>query len=155
MKMSRTTFISLVIIAVVGFLAGIPAWAGDPSDNQPDQSQVMGMATQLWNGPTQFQMHCSGCHGYWGQGITIYGPPLKGDAFVMHASVDLIAQTIEQGRQGAFKHFRAYSGMPRFNQLSVGEIYSIIDYLKNGLQSATEESGLSANRTAIPSGDPP
>jgi mono/diheme cytochrome c family protein len=157
MKMFRTTFINLVLIAVFGFMAGIPAWADDSSNNQSQvsQDQVMAIATQLWNGPTQYQMHCSGCHGYWGQGITIYGPPLQGDPFVVHGSVAIIAQTIEQGRQGAFKHYRAYSGMPRFNQLSVGEIYSIVNYLQNGLQSATPESGLSANRTAIPSGDPP
>ena len=126
MKMSRTTFINLAIIAVFRFLASIPAWADDSSYSQ---SQVTAIATQLWNGQKQFQVHCSGCHGYWGQGIGIYGIPLKGDAFVMHGSVDIIAQTIEQGRQGAFKHFRAYSGMPKFNELSVGEVYSIVHYL--------------------------
>jgi mono/diheme cytochrome c family protein len=57
---------------------------------------------------------------------------------------DLIHKTIEEGRQGAFKHYRAYSGMPVFNFLSDGEIDAIVDYLKNGLQSATpptEQSG--------------
>ncbi|WP_329671394.1 cytochrome c [Limnobacter sp.] len=94
-------------------------------------------ANKYWNGDTQYHVHCSSCHGNWGQGIGLFGPPLKGDAFVVHGSVDIIAQTIEQGRQGAFKHYRAYSGMPVFNQLPVGEIDAIVDYLKNGLQEAT------------------
>ena len=52
----------------------------------------------------------------------------------------IVAQTIIDGRQGPYKHFRAYSGMPEFNFLSVGEVDAIVDYLKNGLQTATPNS---------------
>lgn len=105
-------------------------------------------ANKYWNGDAQYHVHCSSCHGDWGQGIGLFGPPLKGDAFVVHGSVDIIAQTIEQGRQGAFKHYRAYSGMPVFNFLAVGEVDAIVDYLKNGLQDATPPDGTPASPPA-------
>ena len=98
-------------------------------------------ANKYWNGDKEYHVHCSSCHGNWGQGIGIFGPPLKGDAFVVSGGADLIAKTILEGRQGAFKHYRAYSGMPEFNFLSDGEVDAIVDYLKNGLQSATPPSG--------------
>jgi mono/diheme cytochrome c family protein len=101
-------------------------------------------ANKFWNGDKEYHVHCSSCHGNWGQGIGIFGPPLKGDAFVVSGGADLIAKTIQEGRQGPFKHYRAYSGMPVFNFLSDGEIDAIVDYLKNGLQTATpptEQSG--------------
>jgi mono/diheme cytochrome c family protein len=101
-------------------------------------------ANKFWNGDKSYHEHCSSCHGNWGQGIGIFGPPLKGDAFVVSGGADLIAKTIEEGRQGPFKHYRAYSGMPVFNFLSDGEVDAIVDYLKNGLQTAappTEQSG--------------
>jgi mono/diheme cytochrome c family protein len=101
-------------------------------------------ANKFWNGDKSYHEHCSSCHGNWGQGIGIFGPPLKGDAFVVSGGADLIAKTIEEGRQGAFKHYRAYSGMPVFNFLSDGEVAAIVDYLKNGLQAAAppaEQSG--------------
>lgn len=94
-------------------------------------------ANQFWNGEKQYQVHCASCHGDWGQGIGIFGPPLKEDAFVVSGGAGIIAQTIIEGRQGPKKHFRAYSGMPEFNQLSVGQVDAIVDYLKHGLQKAT------------------
>ncbi|HXZ50266.1 MAG TPA: cytochrome c [Usitatibacter sp.] len=93
-------------------------------------------ANQFWNGEKQYQVHCSSCHGNWGQGIGIFGPPLKGDPFVTSAPANIVAQTVIDGRQGPYKHFKAYSGMPEFNYLDVGEVDAIVDYLKNGLQTA-------------------
>jgi len=93
-------------------------------------------ANQFWNGEKQYQVHCSSCHGNWGQGIGIFGPPLKGDPFVVNAGAKVVAQTIIDGRQGPYKHFKAYSGMPEFNFLAEGEVEAIVDYLKNGLQTA-------------------
>lgn len=52
----------------------------------------------------------------------------------------LVAQTIIDGRQGPYKHFKAYSGMPEFNFLAVGEVDAIVDYLKNGLQTAPPDT---------------
>ena len=121
---------TLLCAAAVGFgcmFAQTQAYADTP-------------ANQFWNGEKQYEVHCASCHGDWGQGIGIFGPPLKGDALVVNGGVDIVAQTILEGRQGPYKRFKDYSGMPEFNFLSVGEVDAIVDYLKNGLQKAAPPS---------------
>jgi mono/diheme cytochrome c family protein len=130
---------AITLVTAVGFAAA--AFLGSMLTSNTAYADTD--ANKFWNGDKAYHEHCSSCHGDWGQGIHIFGPPLKGDPFVVSGGADLIAKTIEEGRQGAFKHYRAYSGMPVFNFLSDGEVDAIVDYLKNGLQTATPPTGQS------------
>lgn len=133
-------FLGFAAFAIAGFAQPIDASAAGASDHAMTPAQLTQLATQLWDGKHTYEVSCSSCHGDWGQGIRLFGPPLKGDAFVVHAPESLIAKTIQDGRQGPYKHFRAYSGMPRFQYLRGGKLLALIAYLKGGLQTATEPS---------------
>ena len=121
---ASVTFLWAAAVGITGMLLQTQAYGDTP-------------ANQFWNGEKQYAVHCASCHGDWGQGIGLFGPPLKEDAFVVSGGAGIVAKTIIEGRQGPMKHFRAYSGMPEFNELPVGEVDAIVDYLKNGLQKAT------------------
>lgn len=124
---TTVTFLCAVALGLSCMLASTPTYADTP-------------ASQFWNGEKQYMVHCASCHGNWGQGIGIFGPPLKGDALVVDAGNDVVAKTILEGRQGPYKLYKNFSGMPEFNFLSVGQVDAIVDYLKNGLQKATAPS---------------
>jgi mono/diheme cytochrome c family protein len=93
----------------------------------------------MFDGDYVFHKYCSGCHGKNGQGIELFGIPLRGDPYVTAGKPEIIAQTIQMGRKYRDKLHREYSGMPKFQYIRAGEIDALIAYLKGPLQEASSE----------------
>jgi mono/diheme cytochrome c family protein len=90
---------------------------------------------QLFDGAYIYQVRCSTCHGRSGEGVSLFAPPLAGDAYLRVSSDRSIGDVIQMGRKYRDKHYPAYSGMPRFQFLTGGELQALIDYLKGPLQA--------------------
>jgi len=87
-----------------------------------------------FDGAYIYEVKCSTCHGKKGEGISLFGIPLRGNAFVMNESARSIGETIHKGRTDGKKRYPDYGGMPRFQGIRAGELSALIAYLKTGLQ---------------------
>jgi mono/diheme cytochrome c family protein len=87
-----------------------------------------------FDGQWRYETSCQTCHGENGEGIYAFGPPLKGDPFVMNAPAETIINVIQNGRYNRDKSYKDYSGMPAFNSIRAGEVRALVAYLKGGLQ---------------------
>ena len=87
-----------------------------------------------FDGAYIYQVKCSTCHGKKGEGISLFGIPLRGNAFVMNESAQSIGETIHKGRTDGKKRYPDYGGMPRFQGIRAGELSALIAYLRTGLQ---------------------
>jgi mono/diheme cytochrome c family protein len=96
---------------------------------------VQATANAMFDAPYIFQLRCSGCHGTSGEGVSLFGPPLAGDAFVKVSNDRSIGDVIQMGRKYQDMHYPAYSGMPRFQSITGGKLQALIDYLKGPLQA--------------------
>jgi mono/diheme cytochrome c family protein len=86
-----------------------------------------------------YTMRCSSCHGARGEGTDkvapSLGPPLRGNALVMNAPVEVIAQIIRRGRSGKARVYNShYPNMPSFGPEAVPDVEGLIAYLKGPLQ---------------------
>jgi mono/diheme cytochrome c family protein len=95
-------------------------------------------ADQMFDGAFAFHRMCSDCHGASGQGVTLFGPPLAGDAFITASGDNAIAYVINNGRKYRDKMYPAYSGMPKFQFITGGELQALIDHLKGPLQKSAK-----------------
>ena len=94
-------------------------------------------ADKLFDGKYVYNRSCAGCHGAMGEGVTLFGPPLAGDAFVTSSGDEAIANVINMGRKYRDKMYPAYSGMPKFQFITGGELQALVDYLKGPLQGSS------------------
>jgi mono/diheme cytochrome c family protein len=93
----------------------------------------------VFDGEWTYRNYCAGCHGDTGEGIELFGIPLRGDAYVSAGKAEVIAETIHRGRKYRDKLHPEYSGMPRFQYMRVGEMDALIAYLKGPLQESSSE----------------
>ncbi len=128
--------------AVHGWIAGMPASAGSGSQAHGSAGSSSGSEApsattvdRLFDASYAYQLRCSSCHGRSGEGVSLFGPPLAGDAFIMTSSDRAIGDVVHMGRKYRDKHYPAYSGMPRFQFITGGELQSLVDYLKGPLQA--------------------
>ena len=86
-----------------------------------------------------YSMRCSSCHGARGEGTDnvapSLGPPLRGNALVQNAPVQVIAQIIRRGRSGKARIYNShYPNMPAFGHEAVPDVEALVAYLKGPLQ---------------------
>jgi mono/diheme cytochrome c family protein len=84
-------------------------------------------------------MRCASCHGVRGEGTDSVapslGPPLRGNALVMNAPIQVIAQIVRRGRAGKARLYNShYPNMPSFGPEAVPDVEALIAYLKGPLQ---------------------
>lgn len=91
-------------------------------------------ADPAFDGAYIYEVRCSSCHGKRGEGISLFGTPLRGNAFVTRGTPQSIGETIHNGRAGEMKRYPDYPGMPRFQGIRAGELSALIAYMKTGLQ---------------------
>lgn len=92
------------------------------------------VASKAFDGKWRYQETCASCHGVAGNGISAFGPALKGNKFVMQVPAAVIISVIQNGRHNRKKSYPAYSGMPAFYYIRAGEAQALVQYLKGGLQ---------------------
>lgn len=98
-----------------------------------------GTADQMFDGAHLYHVSCAGCHGGAGEGVTLFGPPLAGDAFVTSSGDDVVGNVIQMGRKYRAKLYPAYPGMPTFQFIRGGELEALVDHLKGPLQGAANK----------------
>lgn len=86
-----------------------------------------------------YNMRCASCHGAQGEGTDSVapslGPPLRGNALVKNAPVQVIAQIIRRGRSGKARVYNShYPNMPSFGAEAVPDVEALVAYLKGPLQ---------------------
>ena len=90
-----------------------------------------------------YKKNCSGCHGFYGQGIPPMGGPLVGNAFITGSRADAVKAVIRNGRTGKYKVYPQYGrdpnglmSMPGFPQavISDGDLDLLVNYLKGNFQ---------------------
>ena len=91
-------------------------------------------ASKAFDGKWRYQTSCASCHGMKGNGISAFGPALKGNKFVMQVPAAVIIGVIQNGRHNRKKSYPTYSGMPSFYHIRAGEAEALVQYLKGGLQ---------------------
>ncbi len=91
-------------------------------------------AGAAFDGAYIYEVRCSNCHGKKGEGMSLFGIPLRGNAFITQGSVESIGEAIHNGRAGQMKRYPDYAGMPRFQGIRAGELSALIAYMKTDLQ---------------------
>ena len=91
------------------------------------------------DGGGNYNMRCASCHGANGEGTDSVapslGPPLRGNALVKNAPVEVIAQIIRRGRSGKARVYNThYPNMPSFGAETVPDVEALVAYLKGPLQ---------------------
>lgn len=97
-------------------------------------ARSQGNGADAFDGAWRYRVSCGACHGATGEGIYAFGPPLKGDSFIVNSPPVVIIGLIQQGRYNRDKAYPAYPGMPAFASLRAGEAQALVAYLKGGLQ---------------------
>ncbi len=84
------------------------------------------------DGAAIFKSKCLACHGSEGKG-TAMAPAFQGNEFVKTSESDVIAQTIQNGREGDQKMYKQFvlAMPPQKGVLSADEISAVITYLKS------------------------
>ncbi|MFQ5465779.1 MAG: c-type cytochrome [Thermodesulfobacteriota bacterium] len=83
------------------------------------------------DGASLFKAKCAACHGANGQG-TAMAPAFNGNKWIADASVDDIAHTIKNGRQGAAKKYKKFAiGMPAQKGMADGDVKALVAHLKS------------------------
>jgi len=91
-------------------------------------------AKAAFDGEWRYEVSCAGCHGSAGEGVSAFGPPLKGNQLVLNAPAETIIQVIQKGRYNRDRAYADYPGMPAFVYIRAGEAEALVDYMKGGLQ---------------------
>ncbi len=105
-----------------------------PAAKAPAPPDPKMIADEMFDGAHTFQRRCIGCHGKSGEGVTLFGPPLAGSAFIMTGTSETIGEVIQNGRKYNDMHYPEYSGMPAWQFIRGGELQALIDFLKGPLQ---------------------
>jgi mono/diheme cytochrome c family protein len=119
----------MVLVSVVAAAAIVLAASGDQMT-----------AGSVFDGAYTYHRSCAGCHGTSGEGVTLFGPPLTGDAFVTASDANAIGYVINMGRKYRDKMYPAYCGMPKFQFVTGGELQALIDFLKGPLQESAKQA---------------
>jgi mono/diheme cytochrome c family protein len=98
-------------------------------------------ADAMFDGAYLYSRSCDDCHGDKGEGVTLFGPPLAGDVFVTSSGPDAIGYVINNGRKYRDKMYPEYSGMPKFQFITGGELRALIDHLTGPLQETDTKAG--------------
>jgi mono/diheme cytochrome c family protein len=120
-----------IMLLVVLVAAAVSIGAAD----KPDPADTM------FDGAYLYRRSCDDCHGDSGEGVTLFGPPLAGDAFVTSSGPDAIGYVINNGRKYRDKMYPEYSGMPKFQFITGGELRALIDHLTGPLQETDTKAG--------------
>ncbi len=94
---------------------------------------------EMFDGAYLYQRSCATCHGETGQGIGLFGPNLRENAFLLASGHEAVATVIQMGRKYGDKHHPEYAGMPRFQFLRAGELSALISFLRGPLQEMEGE----------------
>jgi mono/diheme cytochrome c family protein len=101
---------------------------------------VLGASGQeMFDGAYIYQRSCATCHGDTGEGIGLFGPNLRENAFVRSSNNEALGEVIQMGRKYRDKHHPEYAGMPRFQFIRAGELRALIDFVKGPLQGMEGE----------------
>lgn len=119
----RITSVALASIPATILVAG----AGVPTATAED-------AAKAFDGAYRYETACASCHGANGEGISAFGPALKGNAFIQNAPAEAIITVIQQGRYNRDKGYPDYAGMPAFRNIRAGEAQALVDFMKGELQ---------------------
>jgi mono/diheme cytochrome c family protein len=103
------------------------AGASGPLSAQDDE-------TATFDGEWRYQVSCASCHGVNGEGVSAFGPPMRGNALVMNAPPEPIIMVIQEGRHNRNKSYPEYSGMPAFYYIRAAEARALVEYMKTALQ---------------------
>ena len=87
-----------------------------------------------FDGEWRYRVSCATCHGIDGEGVSAFGPPLKGNAFVMNLPEPPITTVIQRGRYSRNKAYPEYAGMPAFYYIRADEAEALVNYMKGTLQ---------------------
>jgi mono/diheme cytochrome c family protein len=98
------------------------------------------IADKAFDGAYVYHRACADCHGASGEGVTLFGPPLAGDAFVTASGDEALGYVINMGRKYRDKMYPAFSGMPKFQFITGGELQALIDHVKGPLQKPTKKT---------------
>jgi mono/diheme cytochrome c family protein len=121
----------------VGWMVLVVLLAAGTTLTAADSDQMT--ADKMFDGAYVYHRSCADCHGASGEGVTLFGPPLAGDAFVTASGADAIGYVINMGRKYRDKMYPAYSGMPKFQFITGGELQALIDHLKGPLQGPAKK----------------
>ena len=97
-------------------------------------------ADKMFDGKYVYDRSCAGCHGTSGEGVTLFGPPLVGSAFMKSSGDEAIGYVIKMGRKYRDKTYPAFMGMPKFQFITGGELQALIDYIKGPLGEAPKKA---------------
>lgn len=125
--MRRTAFVLAVLVFGASLVVGT------------SKVSAQAAADQAFDGAWRYHVSCAGCHDDDGSGIYAFGPPLKGNQFVLNAPPVAIIQVIQQGRNYDERNHLAYVGMPAFHYLRGGEVEALVSFLKGELQNGEGE----------------
>ena len=89
---------------------------------------------QTFDGEWRYNVSCGSCHGMDGEGISAFGPPVRGNNFVINSPPVAIVRVIQEGRFNRDKAFPDYAGMPAFPKIRAAEARALIEYMKTALQ---------------------
>jgi mono/diheme cytochrome c family protein len=122
-EMKRIWAVMLAIVLAIAWVS-----MGAAEDQTTDK---------MFDGKYIFLRNCAGCHGASGEGVSLFGPPLVGDAFVTAGGSDAIGYVITMGRKYRDKLYPEYCGMPKFQFITGGELQALIDHLTGPIQGPT------------------
>lgn len=91
-------------------------------------------AAPEFDGAWRYEVSCASCHGDDGEGVSAFGPPLRGNVLVVNSPPGPIIQVIQEGRFNRNRAYPEYPGMPAFGKLRAGEARALVDFMKTGLQ---------------------
>lgn len=94
---------------------------------------------EMFDGAYLYRRSCATCHGDTGEGIGLFGPNLRENAFVLASNDEALGEVIQMGRKYRDKHHPEYAGMPRFQFIRAGELRALIDFVKGPLQEMEGE----------------
>lgn len=123
-----------VVLVRSAILSGLLGTVGMMSAGGAAGQAASAAGAAAFDGAYVYEVKCSSCHGKKGEGISLFGIPLRGNAFITQGSAESIAEAIHKGRTGEMKRYPDYSGMPRFQGIRAGELSALIAYMKTGLQ---------------------
>lgn len=110
---------------MLALLLAAAAWPVAAQDEAEDES---------FDGAWRYEVSCASCHGDNGEGVSAFGPPIRGNALVMNSPPGPIIRVIQEGRFNRSKAYPEYAGMPAFQSIRAGEARALVDFMKTTLQ---------------------